>query len=55
MKNSLVILSYQKKVNVNSVLVELLIYNEVNFNNYNNIQTDFNNNAIYKYIIDNEK
>ena len=40
-----------------SILEELLIYNEVKrngFNNIFNVQADFKNNDIYQYILDND-
>ena len=51
------ILHDQKNKYINSVLEELLIYNEVKrngFNNILNIQADFKNNDIYQYILDND-
>jgi len=51
------ILHDQKNKYINSVLEELLIYNEVKrngFNNILNIQADFKNNDIYRYIFNND-
>ena len=49
-----------KKTNIliYSVLEELLIYNEIKRNGFNNIlivQADFKNNDIYQYILDNNQ
>ena len=47
------ILYDQKNKYINSVLEELLIYNEVKRNGFNsilNVQADFKNNDIYQYI-----
>ena len=51
------ILHDQKNKYTNSVLEELLIYNEVKrngFKNILNVQADFKNNDIYQYILDND-
>ena len=46
----------QHNIYINSVLEELHIYNEIKYNklkNILNIQTDFKNNILYQYMLDN--
>jgi hypothetical protein len=51
------ILHYQKNKYINSVLEEIIIYNEVRYNGFSNIlniQADLKNNDIYRYIFNND-